>query len=128
MASYATVQNVKDRTSRTFTADEETRIATLLADAGIIIDLANANAPAALKELISCRMVIRVIEADGEIMRGGATQGSMSAGGYSQSWTMGSGGGSGELYLSKTDKNMLGVSNKIGSYSPVQEMVVAPLD
>ena len=51
----------------------------------------------------------------------GAMQGSMSGLGYSQSWTMGSGGASGELYLSKTDKAILGGGNNIGSYSPIQE-------
>ena len=52
----------------------------------------------------------------------GASQGSIAALGYSQSWTMGS-GATGELYLSKTEKQMLGTGNKIGSYSPVQELV-----
>ncbi len=52
----------------------------------------------------------------------GATQGSQSALGYSQSWTI-SGGASGELYLSKLEKQLLGCGNKIGSYSPVQELV-----
>ena len=47
----------------------------------------------------------------------------MSALGYSQSWTVGSGGSVSELYLSKTDKKYLGVGNAIGSYSPVQELV-----
>jgi hypothetical protein len=47
----------------------------------------------------------------------------MSALGYAQSWTIGSGGGSGEIYVSKMDKKLLGVGNAIGSYSPVQELV-----
>ena len=34
----------------------------------------------------------------------GASQGSMSALGYSQSWTIGTGGAVGEAYLSKTEK------------------------
>jgi hypothetical protein len=48
----------------------------------------------------------------------------MSALGYSQSWTL-SGGATGELYLSKLEKSMLGlgtIGNSIGSYSPVQEL------
>ena len=60
---------------------------------------------------------------DGSDIPTGATQGSMSALGYSQSWTVGSGGSVGELYLSKLDKQLLGRSNSIGSYSPVQELV-----
>jgi len=53
----------------------------------------------------------------------GATQGSMSGLGYSQSWTIGGGGSTGELYISKADRLLLGVGNTIGSYSPVQELV-----
>mgnify|MGYP007022400899 CR=1 FL=1 len=49
------------------------------------------------------------------------TQGSMAARGYSQSWTL-SGGATGELYLSKMEKQLLGKGNAIGSYSPVQEL------
>ena len=57
--------------------------------------------------------------ADGKIIG----PGSMSALGYSQSLTIGSGGASGELYLGKTDRQILGLGNQIGSYSPVQELV-----
>ena len=57
----------------------------------------------------------------------GATQGSLSALGYSQSWTMGSGGSAGELYIGKTDRQLLGLGNAIGSYSPVQELVPDPI-
>ena len=42
---------------------------------------------------------------------------------YSQSWTIGSGGSARELYLSKTDNRLLGgLADRIGSYSPVQEL------
>jgi hypothetical protein len=53
----------------------------------------------------------------------GASQGSMSGLGYSQSWTISAGGSVGELYLGKADKQLLGYGNKIGSYSPTQELV-----
>jgi hypothetical protein len=33
-----------------------------------------------------------------------------------------SGGSTGELYLGRLDKTLLGVGNKIGSWSPVQEL------
>jgi hypothetical protein len=52
----------------------------------------------------------------------GATQGSVSALGYSQSWTIGS-GSTGELYISKVEKKMLGAGNAIGSYSPTEALV-----
>jgi hypothetical protein len=52
----------------------------------------------------------------------GATQGSVSALGYSQSWTIGS-GSTGELYISKIEKKLLGAGNAIGSYSPTEDLV-----
>ena len=51
----------------------------------------------------------------------GATQGSMSALGYAQSWTM-QGGSSGELYLGKTDRQLRGIGNRIGAHSPLEDM------
>ena len=126
--AYATVVDVESRMSRNLTADEQYRCATMLDDVAVIIDAYNANADAGTKKVVSCRMVIRAIGdgTDAGIPMG-ATQGSMSALGYSQSWTIGSGGASGELYLSKLDKKLLGASNSIGSYSPTQELVPEPI-
>ena len=95
--AYATVQDVEARTTHTYTSDEQTVIGTLLDDAAVLIDAYNVNATAEAKKVVSCRMVIRAM-GDGSD-RGvpmGATQGSMSALGYSQCWTIGSGGGAGE--------------------------------
>ena len=124
MASYATVEDVQKRMSRAMSSAEQTMCSTLLEDASAIIDSYNANADADKKLIVACRMVIRQL-GDGETggIPIGATQGSMSGLGYSQSWTMGS-GSAGEMYLSKLDKKMLGVGNRIGSYSPVEELVV----
>jgi len=76
-----------------------------------------------LGKMIACRMVIRAL-GDGGAAAGaapiGATQGSMSGLGYTQSWTMANGGSTGELYLSKTERQLLRRGNAIGSYSPVQ--------
>lgn len=121
--AYATVSDVEARTTHTYTTDEQTVISTLLDDAAVHIDAYNANATADAKKLVSCSMVIRAIGDGDDVVPLGATQGSLSAGGYSQSWTMGSGGGSGELYLSKEERKLLGYGNAIGSYSPVQELV-----
>ena len=123
--AYATVADVQARMTRTMSADEQTMCATLLDDAAIIIDSFNASATADAKKIVSCRMVIRQM-GDGEDagIPIGATQGSMSGLGYSQSWTL-SNGSTGEMYLSKMDKQLLGYGNKIGSYSPVEEMVVS---
>ena len=120
--AYATIDDVLARTTRTFNEEETTVINSMLDDAALIIDGYNANASPDAKKVVSCRMVLRVVGDDGNIYPLGATQGSMAAGGYSQSWTIGSGGGSGELYLGKTDKAILGGGDRIGSYSPVEEL------
>lgn len=123
--AYATYQDVQDRMTRTLSTDEQAVCSTLLDDAAVVIDVFNANASADIKLVVSCRMVIRAL-GDGESggVPVGATQGSMSGLGYSQSWTV-SNGSVGELYLSKVDKQLLGRGNQIGSYSPVQELTPA---
>lgn len=120
--AYATVTDVQARMTRTLSASEQTICATLLDDAAVIIDSYNDEASNDIKEVVSCRMVIRSLGDGDESIPMGATQGSMSGLGYSQSWTMGSGGTAGELYISKLEKKMLGVGNRIGSYSPVEEL------
>lgn len=119
--AYATVEDVQARMTRELTEQEQAVAVNLLDDAAVMIDVFNKNAEEANKKVVSCRMVIRAI-GDGEVgVPIGATQGSMSGLGYSQSWTV-SNGSVGELYLSKSDKSLLGGSGKIGSYSPVEEL------
>ena len=121
--AYATVEDVQARMTRTMSTSEQAICATLLDDAAVQIDSYDHNDKADALKTVSCRMVIRAL-GDGESdIPMGATQGSMSGLGYSQSWTISSGGSAGELYISKTEKRMLGVGNKIGSYSPVEEVV-----
>lgn len=122
MSSYATWEDIQARITRDLSEDDKTLCTTLLGDAGVIIDTFNVNASSDAKLVVSCRMVIRAIGDDNDIPMG-ATQGSMSALGYSQSWTMSGGASVGELYLSKLDKQLLGYGNKVGSYSPVEELV-----
>lgn len=126
MAAYATVQDVQARMTETMTSSEQTMCGTLLDDAAVMIDAAAPEASADAKKIVSCRMVIRAMASDDGVPLG-ATQGSMAAGGYSQSWTVGSGGTVGELYLGKTDRQILGAGNRIGSYSPAEEMAVVIL-
>lgn len=121
--AYATVQDVQDRMTRELTETEQEVVSKLLDDSAVIIDSYNANATADAKQVVSCRMVIRAIGADSDGVPMGATQGSMSGLGYSQSWTIGTGGSVGELYLGKLEKKLLGCGNQIGLYSPVQELV-----
>ena len=121
--AYATISDVQARLTRPLGPQEQSVCQALLDDAAVLIDAYKATADANRKKVASCRMVVRVI-GDSSDFPMGATQGSVSGLGYSQSWTMGSGGSSGELYLSKADKQILGGGNSIGSYSPVQEEVV----
>lgn len=119
--TYATVQDVAAG-FRPLTASEQTIASQLLIEAAIIIDAYNSLASADAKNVVSCRMVRRSIGSSGDVPIG-ASQGSMSALGYSQSWTMGATGSTGELYLNRMDKKLLGAGNAIGSYSPIQELV-----
>ena len=120
-STYATIQDVAAG-FRPLTASEEQIASRLLVESAIIIDAYNANASADAKNVVSCRMVRRSIGSSGDTPIG-ASQGSMSALGYSQSWTMGATGSTGELYLNRMDKKLLGAGNAIGSYSPIQELV-----
>ena len=124
--AYATVSDVAAR-SRPIESDEKTKCEQLLADAAVIIDAYRKSAGAEAKKIASCSMVIRAMGLSGTGENAafpiGATQGSMSALGYSQSWTIASGGSTGELYLSKIEKRLLGVGNRVGSYSPVEGLV-----
>lgn len=120
--AYATWQDVQARTNRDLTESEQAICATLLDDSAVIIDSYNKSASADAKKIVSCRMVQRALgDGDASGVPIGATQGSMSGLGYSQSWTVSGGGTVGELYLSKLDKKLLGVGNTIGSHSPVED-------
>lgn len=119
--TYATVSDVQSRMTRTMTEAEQTACENMLQDAAMIIDAYNVHAEHEKKALVSCRMVVRAM-GDGTDagIPIGASQGSMSALGYSQSWTMGSSGASGELYLGKLEKKLLGVGDRVGSHSPIE--------
>lgn len=121
--AYATLSDLESRMTTDLSTDQEAVATVLLDDAAVIIDAYNANASASAKLIVSCRMVIRALgDTDATSMPIGATQGTMSALGYSQSWTL-SNGSVGELYLSRLEKKLLGVGDSIGSYSPVEELV-----
>lgn len=122
--AYATVEDVQARLGRELSTEEQETVSISLDDSAIIIDAFAPNAAADAKKVVSCRMVIRSMGSNDVPI--GATQGSMSGLGYSQSWTI-SGGANGELYLSKLDKNLLGMGNNIGSYSPVEELACTVL-
>ena len=111
---YANLNDVKVRSARPIKDSENALIEAMLEDAAAIIDAYNEHAKTEAKKVVSCNMILRKIgAADGWQMPTGATQGSIAALGYSQSFTMGA-GSVGELYLNKTDKSLLGAGQKIG--------------
>ena len=121
---YASVSDVETG-FRALDEDESARCDALLEEAAVVIDAFSAEAEESRKKLVSCRMVRRQLGADSQsagMFPAGASQGTVTALGYSQSWTM-SGGAVGELYLSKLEKQLLGVGNRIGAHSPVEELV-----
>lgn len=123
--AYATIEDITSRISRTLSNDEINVAGNMLEDAAVIVDAYNVNAAADAKKVVSCRMIIRALGDGAASIPIGASQASESGLGYSQSWTYGS-GSSGELYLSKIEKKLLGVGDKIGAYSPIQELTNDP--
>lgn len=121
MATYATIEDIKNRIARDLSDKEITIAENLLEDAAVIIDSYNVNATPDAKKLVSIRVIIRALGDGVTDIPIGASQASQSGLGYSQSWTYGS-GSSGEIYLSKLEKKLLGCGDKVGSYSPVQEL------
>lgn len=121
--AYATYQQVQAG-YRTLATDEISVCNQLLDEAAVIIDSYNSEAGANEKMVVSCRMVRRALAAGEATVPIGATQGSMTAGPYTQSWTMGT-GSAGELYLSRLDKQLLGVSNAIGFSDPYPEVLTS---
>ena len=124
--AYATVQDVQARMSVTMTETQQNICSNLLDDAAIIIDDFNISASTDNKKIVSIRTVQRALNVDSDVPLG-ATQGSMSALGYSQSWTMGQNASVGELYLNKLEKQMLGKGNQIGCTSVLEYMTGASI-
>ena len=119
--AYATYEQVQAG-YRELTTEEISICNALLDEAVVVIDAYNEEASASAKQVVSCRIVRRALEAGGAAIPIGATQGTMTAGPYTQSWTVGN-GSTGELYLSRVDKKILGVSNAIGCSNPFAEVV-----
>jgi hypothetical protein len=121
--AYATVSDIEARMTRELSADEAAVCEALLADAAVLINAFCISPNLEAAKTVSCRMVIRAIgSGDDGGFPIGTQSGSVSALGYSQSWSVPSSGTNGELYLSKVEKSMLGVGNRIGSYSPLEEI------
>lgn len=118
MTTYATYQDVQKRLGKTFDTSEQEICNILLERAALEIDSYNANATSDAKKSVSVEAVARAMNETSDVPMG-ASQGSMSAMGYSQSWTMPNGGSVGSVYLSKSDKRLLGVGDAIGASNPL---------
>lgn len=112
--AYADVSDIEARW-RALSTDEQARAAVLLDDASVqlsrlvTVDDSDQQQLAALK-MVSCNMVIRVMSAGTSAMFG-ATNASMTGGPYTQSWTYEA--PTGDMYLTKAEKALLGVSAMI---------------
>jgi hypothetical protein len=118
---YATVEDVEKRCGCSLSLDEIDWCRSLLEDAAVIVDTYGRNASDDAKKVVSCNMVVRMIRnnTDQDVPIG-ASQGTISALGYSQTWSLGS-GSAGELYLTKLDKKILGCGNRIAFSGPFVE-------
>lgn len=117
--AYATYEDIQRRNGMDVL--DQDYVTALLDDAAVIVDAYNRNASEAAKKLVSCNMVIRTIGSRDEGVPIGTTQATTSAMVYSQTWT--NTNGSGELYLTKLDKKILGVGNRIGCTNPYSGLI-----
>ena len=108
---YASIEDIWKRKGTDISDTDY--VTALLEDAAIIIDAYNRNATDEAKKLVSCNMVIRTLGSREEGVPIGTTQTTTTAMVYSQTWT--NANGSGELYLTKLDKKILGVGNHHGT-------------
>ena len=102
--AYATVNDLQAGW-RTLTADEQTRATTLLDRASTMLDALcdTSGKTADVLKMVTCNMTQRVMVAESA----GVSSESMGAGGYQQSWTYAN--PSGDMYLTKYEKKLLGI-------------------
>ena len=82
--AYATIEDVQSRMTRELSEQERTVCSALLDDVAVLIDSFNESAEEQTKKIVSCRAVIRAIgDGNQSGVPIGASQGSMSALGYS---------------------------------------------
>ena len=118
--AYATVSDIESRW-RALSQDEQSRASVLIDDASAMLTaLVNVDSDdqeqAYLLKQVCCSMVIRAMSAT-EADSFGASQMSMTAGPYSQSWSYSN--PTGDMYLTKLEKRLLGItSGYIGTIEP----------
>lgn len=108
--AYADVSDLEVRW-RTLTTDEQERAEALLDDASAMLDAyvtvdATDEQQANLLKIVTCNMVERAMSTGGDLY--GVTQQSMTAVGFTQQFSYAN--PTGDLYISKAEKRMLGIS------------------
>ena len=117
---FATLEDLEKRRGE-LSADETEKAATLLEDAAAylyaLVDVDPNNAEQAeLLKIVSCNMVIRALDAGGDMY--GVESASMTAGVYSETRQFAN--PAGDMYLTKMEKRLLGVTTSyIGSIRPM---------
>lgn len=111
-----------EKNFRSLSDEEGKQFDEIAKEASALIDSYAPNADEERKIIVCMRVVRRALSnMQSDMIPMGATGGTYSALGYSQSFQL-SGGTIGEIYLGKTEKKMLGVSDKIGMSSVLENM------
>lgn len=108
--AYADVSDLEVRW-RTLTTDEQERAEALLDDASAMLDAyvtvdETDEKQMQLLKIVVCNMVERAMSTGGDIF--GVTQQSMTAGPYAQTFNYAN--PTGDLYITKSEKRLLGIS------------------
>lgn len=118
--AYAEVSDLEARLGRELTTDEQARAEVLLGDASAMLDALMGDAAAEKQDLlrmVNCNMVIRVMGIDSAESYGVDSM-SITAGPYAQTWNYNA--PSGDMYLTKSEKLMLGLyGGYIGTIRPM---------
>ena len=114
--AYAEVSDIEVRLGRTFTADEQANVQALLDGASAVLNklviLDDTTEQNALLKFVCTNMVSRAVDSGVDVF--GASQASVTAGPYTQSYSFAT--PSGDMYLTKLEKRLLGItSGYIGS-------------
>lgn len=116
--AYADVEDIELRLQRTFSESETANVEALLDSASAVLNklvkvVEGDSEQAELLKFVCTNMVCRAVSANGMDVLG-ASQASITAGAYTQSYSFAT--PSGDMYLTKLEKRLLGItSGYIGS-------------
>lgn len=122
--AYATVADLEDRW-RTLTSDEQSRAEVLLGDAAVRLDvLCPPSVPPTAAELaarmiVSCEMVKRAMATPGGVAGIGVTSVQAGAGPFQEAQQFSN--PTGDLYVTKADRALLGCGNQVAYTFPMVE-------